>query len=175
MDASVATIPSSLGGTRPSTVDWVAPTSDTQDPKRGPLLGLVKNDKIAFVIVGVANTGIGALWFVLFEMTIGRAAGYMASLVLAHVAAVLTAFVLSRTLVFPVRGHVLRDLARFWVVYLTGFGINLALLPLAVEVLGLAPIPAQLAIVPITAVVSYVGQKYFAFRRPARASHVAST
>ncbi len=127
----------------------------------------MKNDKIAFVIVGVANTGIGALWFILFEVTIGRTTGYMVSLVAAHLAAVLSAFILSRTLVFPVRGHVLRDLFRFWLVYLTGFAINLVLLPFAVEVLRLAPIPAQLAIVPVTAVISYVGQKYFAFRRPA--------
>lgn len=94
----------------------------------------------------------------------------MVSLVLAHIAAVLSAFTLSRTLVFPVRGHVLRDLFRFWLVYLTGFAINLALLPFAVEVLGLTPIPAQLVIVPVTAVISYVGQKYFAFRRPVPAA-----
>lgn len=132
---------------------------------RGPLLSLVRNDKVAFVIVGVVNTVVGALWFVLFESTIGTIAGYMVSLVLAHVAAVLCAFVLYRTLVFRVRGHVLRDLVRFELVYLTALGVNAVLLPLAVEVGGLAPIPAQLGIVFVTAVLSYLGHKHFSFRR----------
>lgn len=134
---------------------------------RGPLLDLVKNDKIAFVIVGVANTAIGFFWFILFELTIGQIAGYMVSLLVAHVAAVLCAFVLYRTLVFRVTGHVLRDLLRFELVYLTALAVNAILLPISVEIVGIPPIPSQLLIVFITAVMSYVGHKYFSFRRPA--------
>lgn len=134
---------------------------------RGPLLNLVKNDKVAFVVVGAANTVIGTLWFVGFQSTVGTVAGYMTSLVLAHVAAVLCAFVLYRWLVFRVRGNVLRDLVRFEMVYLTALAVNAALLPLMVEVVGLDPIPAQLLIVFVTAVLSYVGHKNFSFRRPA--------
>lgn len=133
---------------------------------RGPLLDLVKNDKIAFVIVGAANTAIGFMWFILFELTVGQVAGYMVSLVLAHVAAVLCAFVLYRTLVFRVTGHVLRDLLRFELVYLSALAVNAVLLPISVEVVGIPPIPSQLLIVFVTAVMSYVGHKYFSFRRP---------
>lgn len=133
---------------------------------RGPLLDLVKNDKVAFVIVGAANTVIGALWFVAFQLTVGSIAGYMVSLVLAHLASVLCAFVLYRWLVFRVRGHVLRDLIRFEMVYLGALGVNAVLLPLLVEVVGIAPIPAQFTIVFVTAVLSYLGHKHFSFRRP---------
>lgn len=132
---------------------------------QGPLLIRVKNEKIAFVIVGVANTFIGAGWFIFFEMTAGRIAGYMVSLALAHVASVLCAFILYRWLVFRVRGQVLRDLARFEVVYLGGLVLNALLLPFSVEVMGIAPIPSQMMIVFITAAVSYLGHKYFSFRR----------
>lgn len=132
---------------------------------RGPLLALVKNDKVAFIIVGGANTLIGALWFIGFQSTIGPVTGYMVSLVLAHIMAVLCAFVLYRTLVFRVRGHVMRDLIRFEMVYLAALGVNAVTLPLLVEVGGLAPIPAQLLIVMLTAVMSYVGHKHFSFRR----------
>ena len=144
--------------------DYSAPGGMVGD--RGPLLSLVKNDKVAFVIVGVANTAIGAMWFVLFQSTVGRIAGYMVSLLLAHVAAVLCAFVLYRTLVFRVHGHVLRDLVRFEMVYLTALGVNAVLLPILVEIGGLEPIPAQLLIVGVTATMSYFGHKYFSFRRP---------
>jgi putative flippase GtrA len=132
---------------------------------RGPLLTLVKNDKVAFLLVGAMNTLIGLLWFVAFESTIGRIAGYMVSLLLAHVAAVLCAFVLYRWLVFRVRGHVLRDLLRFELVYLSALAVNAVMLPLLVELGGLEPIPAQLLVVFVTAVMSYVGHKHFSFRR----------
>jgi putative flippase GtrA len=133
---------------------------------RGPLLDLVKNDKIAFVIVGAANTAIGFFWFILFELTVGQVAGYMVSLILAHVAAVLCAFVLYRTLVFRVTGHVVRDLVRFELVYLSALAVNAVLLPISVEVVGIPPIPSQFLIVFVTAVMSYVGHKHFSFRRP---------
>jgi putative flippase GtrA len=149
----------------PAAPPAVAPGGMVGD--RGPLLNLVKNDKVAFVVVGAANTVIGTLWFVGFQSTIGTVAGYMTSLVLAHVAAVLCAFVLYRWLVFRVRGNVLRDLVRFEMVYLTALAVNAALLPLMVEVVGFDPIPAQLLIVFVTAVLSYIGHKYFSFRRPA--------
>jgi putative flippase GtrA len=156
---STGTVPRAGDSDAPREFSKVAPA----DP--GPLLAAVKNDKIAFVIVGVANTIIGALWFVLFELTVGIVAGYMLSLLLAHIAAVLCAFVLYRTLVFRVRGNVVRDLVRFEMVYLSALAINAIALPTLVELGGLAPIPAQLLIVPVTAVISYVGHKYFSFRR----------
>lgn len=140
---------------------------------RGPLLEIVKNDKVAFVLVGAANTAIGAIWFILFELTLGRVLGYMVSLLLAHIAAVLCAFVMYRQLVFRVKGHVLRDLARFELVYLTALATNALLLPLAVEVGGWRPIPSQLAIVALTATMSYIGHKHFSFRRPPSSEDVA--
>jgi putative flippase GtrA len=132
---------------------------------RGPLLDLVKNDKLAFLVVGAANTLIGGGWFLLFQTTVGQLAGYMVSLVLAHIAAVLCAFVLYRRLVFRVTGHVWRDLVRFEMVYLSALAVNAVLLPLSVEVLGIPPIPSQFLIVFVTAVMSYFGHKYFSFRR----------
>ena len=53
----------------------------------------------------------------------------MAVLLCAHVASVLCAFVLYRTFVFRVHGHVLRDLARFEVVNLTSLGVNAVRFP----------------------------------------------
>jgi putative flippase GtrA len=131
----------------------------------GPLLRLIKDQRVAFLIVGAANTVIGTGWFVVFQLTIGLRFGYMTSLVCAHVAAVLCAFWLYRRFVFRVRGHVWLDLGRFELVNLTSLGINAASLPLLVEVLGFAPIPAQLLITTVTALVSWFGHRGFSFRR----------
>jgi putative flippase GtrA len=134
----------------------------------GPLLRFVKDRRVAFLIVGVINTIVGFGWFALFEYTVGRwlgQYGYMVTLVLAHIAAVLCAFVLYRRFVFRVRGHVWLDLARFESVYLVSLGINAVLLPILVEVFDLQPIVAQALIVFVTTLVSYFGHSRFSFRR----------
>lgn len=143
-----------------------APVVEEDPGPAGPLLRLVGDRRVAFLIVGAVNTLSGFLWFVLFDRTVGQLWGYMVTLLFAHVAAVLCAFVLYRRFVFRVTGNVLVDLARFESVYLVGLGINVVLLPLAVEVGGLEPIVAQLLIVFVTTIVSYVGHSRFSFRRP---------
>jgi len=92
---------------------------------------------------------------------------YLVLLLIAHVIAVLTAFVLHRTVVFRVRGSVWRDLRRFWSVYLVGLAANLVLLPAGVELLSWPPLLAQVAILSITAVASYVAHARFSFARKA--------
>lgn len=140
--------------------------TEAPDPgPAGPLLRLVRDRRVAFLIVGSINTVVGFAWFVLFDVTVGRLWGYMVTLMFAHVAAVLCAFVLYRRFVFRVTGNVLVDLARFESVYLVALGINAALLPLLVELGGLEPIVAQALIVFVTTMVSYVGHSRFSFRR----------
>lgn len=131
----------------------------------GLLFRLVRDQRVAFLLVGGTNTAIGMGWFTVFQLTIGRHLGYMASLVAAHIASVLCAFVLYRRFVFRVRGHVWRDLARFEVVNLSALAVNLVSLPLAVEVLNLAPILAQLLVTVVTLLISWFGHKGFSFRR----------
>jgi putative flippase GtrA len=61
---------------------------------------------------------------------------------------------------------VLRDLARFESVYLTGLGVNAVALPVLVG-LGLQRIPAQAIILATTTLLSYFGHRHFTFRRGA--------
>lgn len=135
----------------------------------GPLLKLISNQRIAFLLVGATNTGIGAIWYAVFLVALRDRfatdeALAVAALVGAHVAAVPCAFVLYRYFVFRVRGHVWRDLGRFELVNLTAFLINLALLPVLVH-LGLHPFAAQLLIACGTVLISFFGHRDFSFRR----------
>lgn len=149
----------------------------TQGGPPGWLLTVVKDPRLAFLIVGGLNTGIGFVAFVFFQHFVGRHAGrygYMVTLGCAHVVAVLCAFWLYRHLVFRVRGHVLRDLARFESVYLTSLGVNAALLPLLVELVGLTPIASQFVVLIFTTFISWFGHKHFSFRRhPSDSNEVA--
>jgi len=88
-------------------------------------------------------------------------------LVISHVIGVLEAYVLQRWLVFRVRGHWWRDLARFWSVYLVSLGVNLALLPVLVELLHMEILPAQAIVMALQAFGTYVAHKMFTFKRPA--------
>lgn len=140
----------------------------------GPLLRLVRDQRIAFLMVGAVNTVVGFGWFVLFEFTVGRVWGYLASLAFAHVFSVLCAFALYRRFVFRVRGHVWRDLGRFELVYLVSISVNFVLLPILVEIGHLPPLLAQFLIVFVTTLISYFGHRGFSFRRAAPAAEPTS-
>ncbi|OBS01190.1 polysaccharide biosynthesis protein GtrA [Mycobacterium gordonae] len=140
----------------------------------GPLMRLVRDQRVAFLIVGAVNTAIGFTIFVacsetagrLIDQRYGKVAGALVTLGITHVLAVLFAFGMHRRFVFHVHGHIWRDLMRFWSVYLTTGAINLIALPVLVE-MGLHRIPAQVIIVASTTLLSYFGHRHFSFRRPA--------
>jgi putative flippase GtrA len=136
----------------------------------GRFRGMHRDPRVAFVGVGAVNTVLGTAFFVGLELTLGRVAGYLVVLVVAHVLSVLCAFVLHRRLVFRVRGNVLLDLGRFELVYIGGLGANMVLLPLMVEVGGLPVIAAQLIVVAIMAPLSYLAHRHFSFRRSTSAA-----
>jgi len=150
---------------------------DSEAPRPGLLLRLIRDQRIAFLLVGAANTAIGYLLFVAFDFLVGRpvtpsigaSAASVVTLLCAHVVATLIAFVLHRNLVFRVRGHILRDFVRFQAVYVVTFSINLVVLPLLV-LAGIPTLLAQLLITVVTVIVSWFGHKYFSFRRPKSAT-----
>jgi putative flippase GtrA len=142
---------------------------------RRRLLVLMGDQRIRFLAVGATNTVVGYLLFLAFNALVFERVpfGYLASLVLSYAIAIVLAFFLYRRFVFVVRGNLLVDLLRFVSVYLVGIGINLVALPLLVELVHLPPFLAQAVILVVTTVVSYLGHRYFSFRR--RATTAAET
>ena len=144
----------------------------------GWLLRVVRDQRVAFLVVGAINTIVGYAFFAAFLWTVGerwgRPWGYLAALACAHVVSVLVAFVLYRFVVFRVRGHVLSDLWRFETVYLSALAVNFALLPLLVEIAHLPVLLAQALIVFVTSVMSWVGHKHYSFRRRSSSDDTAS-
>lgn len=144
----------------------------------GPLTRLVHDQRVAFLVVGAINTVVGFAIFIACSETVGhivdqrfgKVAGTLVTACITYAAALVFAFVMHRRFVFRVRGHVLRDLMRFQSVYLAAMGINIVVLPVLVE-LGLDRIPAQAIIVAANTVWSYVGHRYFSFRRGAGDDH----
>jgi putative flippase GtrA len=143
----------------------VAPPGGMSGPP-GWLLRVIRDQRVAFLIVGGINTVVGYVTFVGFQLTVGQWWGYLATLACAHVVSVLIAFVLYRFMVFRVRGHVLRDLWRFETVYLSALALNFVLLPVLVEIAHLNVYLAQGLIMFVTSAMSWVGHKNYSFRRP---------
>lgn len=132
----------------------------------GPLLRLVRDQRVAFLIVGGFNTANGFLAFVAVHLVLGNGFWrYMSTLLISHVWSVLCAFALHRRFVFKVRGHLWLDLARFELVNLAALGLNAVLLPLFVEGVGLPVILAQLVAGGLSVVGTYFGHAMFSFRR----------
>jgi putative flippase GtrA len=134
---------------------------------------LLRDERVAFLLVGGFNTAFAFLLFAVLAATAGRALdraglpvlGSLVPLAGSYAVAVLVAFALYRRLVFRVRGHVLRDLARFVSVYAVSITLNAVSLPLLVA-LGVPRLVAQALIVVVITVISYVGHRWFSFRRP---------
>ncbi|WP_445443580.1 GtrA family protein [Clavibacter sp. km1a] len=133
---------------------------------------LLRDERVAFLLVGGFNTAFAFLLFAGLAATAGAALdaagqpvlGSLVPLAGSYAVAVLVAFVLYRHLVFRVRGHVLRDLARFVSVYVVSISLNAVSLPLLVAV-GVPRLVAQALIVVAITLISYVGHRWFSFRR----------
>ncbi len=155
---------------------------DDATERPGLILRLIKDQRIAFLLVGATNTGVGFLFFIVFDLTVGNwldtavneTVGSLATLACAHVLGVLFAFVMYRRFVFRVKGHVWRDLARFESVYLVAIAINAVILPILVNI-GWNRILAQFSILVITTLISWFGHKGFSFRREAEAATEVDT
>lgn len=135
----------------------------------------LSSERLRYLLVGAWNTLIGYLLFAGLVLTLGERVHYTILLLVAHVISVLEAFVAYRVIVFRVRGNVLRDLVRFWSVYAIALAVNLAVLPVLVDVVGIDVLIAQAGLVVATIVSTYVANRRFSFRRPAQGQDVSST
>lgn len=128
---------------------------------------LLANQKVRFLIVGGANTAFSTGLFIGFDLWFGRYVYSFVPLGLAWIISLVCVFFLHRSLVFNVRGHVLRDLGRFALVNSGTLAINAAALFVVSDLLGWPRIPWQLGITAVMVVASFIGHKYFSFKRTA--------
>lgn len=130
----------------------------------GPLLRIIKDQRIAFLLVGGANTAFStglfivlAVLFPLFPSFVLLTTSWTVSLV--------AVFFVYRKLVFRVKGHIWLDLGRFALVNLSSLLVNVGLLSLMADLLGFPRIPSQIGITFLSVCVSYFGHRYFSFHR----------
>ncbi|MHC5795228.1 GtrA family protein [Lacisediminihabitans sp. FW035] len=137
---------------------------------RGPIRfvrRLLRDERVRFLVVGGFNTVVGYGIFVLVQLTVGRHTSYLLSLYVATFLGTMVAFLSHRRFTFRIAGrrNIVVEFFKFASVNIVSLVINTIALPLLVELGGLNPLLAQALIVIVTTVVSYIGHKFFSFRR----------
>lgn len=101
----------------------------------GPLMRIVKDQRILFLLVGGLNTAFSTGLFIGLALYFTDAPSSLL-LTVSWATSLLAVFFVYRRLVFRVVGHLLRDFSRFVVVNLSSLVINIVLLFLVSDVLG---------------------------------------
>ena len=130
----------------------------------GRVRRLLATQKVAFLIVGAINTLVGFLTFVAWITVLGEHF-YNLAVALAYCVSITVAFTLQRKFVFKVKGTILRDFSGFVAVNSVGLLLNMALMFVAVGLLGFPPIPAQVIVLGLVAIASFYGYRNISFRR----------
>lgn len=132
---------------------------------RDRIVRMTGDQRVRFLAVGAGNTAFSTILFAGMVLLFGARLSPVITLCIAWVVGLVVGFALYRRLVFKVDGHFWLDFVRFASVNYMGLLINIGLLILLVEVMGLPPIPVQVAIVCIMIAFNYIGHKFFSFRR----------
>ena len=130
----------------------------------GPLMKIVKDQRVAFLLVGGANTAFSTGLVIILALAFPQAPSFIL-LSVSWTISLIAVFFVYRKLVFRVKGHVWLDLGRFALVNLTSLLVNIGLLSLFADLLKFPRIPTQLAITLLSVIISYFGHRHFSFRR----------
>jgi putative flippase GtrA len=157
--------------------------------KRGGLLAWVRRqlsehaEKVRYLVVGVYNTAVSYLLFLLLLATVGAAFRtlssspvgllalmgrnyYLLASWIGWVVAVPHSTITMKYLVFRKPGRLVPQIGRAFLIYLPAQGLGSVLLWSFVSLMHLHPAVGALLTIAITTVISYLGHKYFTFKTP---------
>lgn len=125
---------------------------------------LRRREQLLYLAVGAWNTVFGYAVWALLQFLLGDRLHYLVIVLIAWPIAVLNAYFGYRYLVFSSGGPILRELPRFFLVYVSALIANLVLLPIALRLAPINIYVVQGLCMALVIVASYLGHKYFSFR-----------
>lgn len=124
-----------------------------------------RNERFRYLVIGAYNTVFGYGIFALLWSIWGQLFHYIAILCISHVISVVNAYYGYKTFVFYSRVSGLRAFAKFNTVYLGAFFFNILSLPVLVEGLNFHPLIAQVIIIGLTVMTSYLLHRSYSFSK----------
>ena len=126
--------------------------------------GVLKNQKLRYLIAGVWNTLFGYLCGVIIYYKFGDQLGVVIVAILANILAISMSFFSYKIFVFKTRGNWMIEYIRAYCVYGLSAGVGIVILFIFVTCLGIKFWLAQGLVIFLTVVVSFIGHKKFTFR-----------
>lgn len=120
------------------------------------------NQPIKFIVIGILNTIVGFATYAAFIQFIND--NYLQALILSHVIGVTHSYFWNNKWTFQQKGYNAKSGMKFISVYAVTFFVNLFLLTLLVDTIGLNKLIAQAIALFLTTGISFFGHKYWSFR-----------
>lgn len=131
---------------------------------------------LRYLLVGCWNTifGVGLYTgaFELFSRKLswrvdigGQDYLYLVLSIPANILSITNAYICYKIFVFKTKGNILREYFRCYIVYGVSMLLGMIGLWLLVDIGGLYPVIANILLTFITVIVSYLGHKYFSFKK----------
>ena len=140
--------------------------SPKENKRSRPIMKRLKitSQQLRFLAVGGFNTAFNWLVFSALVWSFGHDF-YLWALAIMYAVGSVVGFVLYRRFVFSVTGSVLKDVARFQLVSFGPFVFNIFFLMTLIGWLRFDPVVGQTIFVVLNSIWSFLGHKYFSFRR----------
>jgi putative flippase GtrA len=128
------------------------------------MLGLVKSDKVRYLIAGAWNTFFGySLGVILFLLLTDFVHTAIIALI-CNLIAMAMSFVVYKIFVFKTSGNWIREYIKAFIVYGNAAVISIFLIWLFVDIIGWNIWTSQALTIVITVLISYIGHKQFTFK-----------
>ncbi len=124
-----------------------------------------QSEIIRYLGVGGWNTLFGMGAYATIYKLWGTLENYLWVSVVTNILAITNAYLCYKFIVFRTRGNYLREYLKCYAVYGVCALLGMFLLFILVSWLGLNPVLGNIATTALTVVFSYIGHKYFSFRR----------
>ena len=122
-----------------------------------------RREQLLYLVIGGWNTAFGYGVWAILQYLLGEHLHYLVVVLVAWPIAVLNAYLGYRYVVFRSRGPILRELPRFSLVYFVTLIVNLALLPIALNVLPFNIYVVQALLTTVVVACSYLSHRYYSF------------
>ncbi|MCP5196807.1 MAG: GtrA family protein [Gammaproteobacteria bacterium] len=125
---------------------------------------IFRSQELRFLLVGIYNTFFGLSIFALIYYLFGHSLHYLFVLIISYIISICSAYLLQKYLVFKTKKNYLLEFVRFNIVNFLVLMVNVLILPIFVGWFYINPVLGQAIFTVLTAVVSFLGHKFFSFK-----------